>query len=262
MKQILLILAAILLGVSSCTSQKKLAYLNNLPETGGEETFTLEIPDYRIQPRDILYITVKAMAPDGTIKDFLNSSGNAIGSTGAQGESTGYFSGYDVKLDGNIDIPVLGQIAVGGLTLAETKKVLQELVDKVFNNSTVECKLLSFKFTLLGEVRSPGTYFNFNNYLTVLEAVGRAGGVSDFGDRSKVLVVRTIEKGTKTFRLNLQDKNILSSEAYFLLPNDVVIVQPLNQKIFNMNLPTISFILTTITSTITMTLLLINYFGK
>jgi polysaccharide export outer membrane protein len=77
-----------------------------------------------------------------------------------------------------------------------------------------------------------------------------------------VLVVRPIDRGTKTFRLDLQDKKILSSEAYFLLPNDVVIVEPLNQKIFNMNLPTFSFILTGLTSTITMTLLLINYFGK
>ena len=71
-----------------------------------------------------------------------------------------------------------------------------------------------------------------------------------------------MDKGTKTFRINLQDKKILTSEAYFLLPNDVVIVEPLNQKIFNMNLPTISFIITTSLSALTTTLLLINYFGK
>jgi polysaccharide export outer membrane protein len=148
---------------------------------------------------------------------------------------------------------------VVGLTLEETKKMLQESADKVFKNSTVECKLLSFKFTVIGEVKIPGTYVNYNNYLTVLEAVGRAGGVDDFGDRSRVLVVRPIDKGTKTFNINLQDKKLLSSQAYFLLPNDVVIVQPLKHKIFNMNLPTISFILTTVTSVITTTLLMINY---
>jgi polysaccharide biosynthesis/export protein len=151
---------------------------------------------------------------------------------------------------------------VEGLTLEEVRKLLQISVDKVFKNSTVECKLLSFKFTVIGEVRTPGTFINYNNYLTVLEAIGRAGGVGDYGNRSKVLVVRPMNKGTKTFRLNLQDKKILSSEAYFLLPNDVVIVEPLSQKIFNMNLPTISFIFTTTLSAITTTLLLINYFGK
>lgn len=261
MKNLTSILILAIFLVSSCTSQKKLAYLNNLPEKGGEETFTMDIPDYKIQPRDILYITIKAMTPDGSIKDFL-SSGSNVGINLAQGESGGSLFGYNVDPQGYVTIAAVGQIKVSGLTLEETRKVLQELAGKVFKNSTVECKLLSFKFTVIGEVRSPGTYINYNNYLTVIEAVGRAGGVGDYGDRSRVLVVRPMDKGTKTFRINLQDKKILSSGAYFLLPNDVVIVEPLKQKIFNMNLPTISFILSTVTSTITMTLLLINYFGK
>ena len=65
---------------------------------------------------------------------------------------------------------------------------------------------------------------------------------------------------TVTYHLDLQDKSLLSSPAYFITPNDVVIVQPNPARTFNVNLPTISFILTTITSTISMTLLLINYF--
>jgi len=259
MKHISHILVFAIFLASSCTSQKKLAYLNNLPVPTGEETFTLDIPDYKIQPRDILYITVKAMMPDGTINDFLISARSYGGTYVSQGESGGYLYGYDVNPEGNIVLPTVGSIKVGGLTLEETRKLLQESADKVFKNSTIECKLLSFKFTVIGEVRAPGTYVNYNNYLTVLEAIGRAGGVGDYGNRSNVLVIRPYDKGTKTFRLNLQDKKILSSEAYFLLPNDVVIVEPLKQKIFSMNLPTISFIITTFTSVITTTLLLINY---
>lgn len=249
----------ILLIFVSCTTQKKLAYLNNLPETGGEETFTMEIPDYRIQPRDILYITVKAMTPDGSIVDFLSSTRSYGGSYVTQGESGGYLYGYDVDSEGNIVLPVIGPVKVGGLSLEETRNLLQTSADKVFNNSTVECKLLSFKFTVIGEVRSPGTYINYNNYLTVLEAIGRAGGISDFGRRDKLLVIRPVAGGSKTYTLNLQDKSILSNEAYFLLPNDVIIVEPESKKIFNLNLPTFSFILTSVTSAITTTLLLINY---
>jgi polysaccharide export outer membrane protein len=258
MKHLIPIISALMLLTIGCTSQKKLAYLNNLPPAGGEETFTMEIPDYKIQPRDILYVTIKAMTPDGRITDFL-STGSSVGVNLTQGESGGYLYGFDVDMEGKIVIPAVGQVSVSGLTLEKTRKVVQDLADKVFKNSTVECKLLSFKFTVIGEVRTPGTYINYNNYLTVLEAIGRAGGVDDYGNRSKVLVVRPMDKGTKTFRLNLQDKKILTSDAYFLLPNDVVIVEPLSQKIFNMNLPTISFILTALTSSITMTLLLINY---
>jgi|ERR1035437_560973 polysaccharide export outer membrane protein len=245
-----------------CSSQKKLAYLNNLPETEGIERFTMEIPDYKIQNGDVLYITLKAMDPNGLIVDYLGGSGASGGTTYAQGESGGYLYGYDIKKDGNILLPVIGSVQVEGKTLEEIRKVLQVEFSKSYKNAIIECKLLSFKFTVIGEVKAPGTYINYNNYLTVLEAIGRAGGVGDYGNRSRVLVVRPMDRGTKTFRLNLQDKKILSSEAYFLLPNDVIIVEPLNQKIFNMNLPTISFILTTTLSALTTTLLLINYLGK
>lgn len=245
--------------ISSCTSQKKLAYLNNLPETGGEGTFKMEIPDYKIQIRDILYITIKAMIPDGTINDFLNSSRNNNSTYITQGDAGGYIYGYDVNPEGNILIPAVGAIKVVDLTLEETRKLIQKSADIVFKNTTVECKLLSFKFTVIGEVKIPGTYINYNNYLTVLEAIGRAGGVNDYGKRDRVLVIRPKEKGSKTYRLNLQDKNILASEAYFLLPNDVVIVEPTGQKVFNQNLPTFSFFLTITLSTITSTLLLLNY---
>jgi polysaccharide export outer membrane protein len=256
MKHILLILTVAALLASSCTSQKKLAYLNNLPETSSEQNFPMDIPNYKIQPRDVLYITAKAMTPDGRISDFL-SSGSA--STSAQGESGSFLYGFNVDLGGNILIPVVGDIKVDGLTLIEARLVIQAAVNKVFNNSTVDCKLLSFKFTVIGEVTAPGTYVNYNNYLTVLEAIGRASGVGNYGDRHNILVIRPVDKGTITFRINLQDKQILSSQGYFLLPNDVVIVQPLKIKIFNLNLPTISFIISSFTSAVTMTLLLINY---
>lgn len=259
MKTRILSIIIILLLLAGCTSQKKLAYLNNLPEPEGQEYFTMEIPGYKIQPRDILYITAKALTTDGKIEDFLSTSNNTTTSQ-AGGEAGGYLYGYDVNSEGNIRIAVIGTIKVEGFSLEEVREQVQEYVDKVFKNTTVECKLLSFKFTVIGEVKSPGVYVNYNNYLTVLEAIGRAGGIGDYGKRDRVLVVRPTEKGTKTYRLNLQDKSILYSEAYFLLPNDVVIVEPQPQKVFNMNLPSIAFIITSITSTITMTLLLIEYF--
>lgn len=160
-----------LLILSACTSQQKLAYMSNLPEISGEETFTMEIPDYLIQPRDILYITIKAMTPDGKIADFLATVSSYGGTYISQGESGGYLYGYDVNSEGNIILPVIGLIKVEGLTLEDTRKLLQESADKVFKNSTVECKLLSFKFTVIGEVIAPGSCINYNNYLTVLEAM-------------------------------------------------------------------------------------------
>lgn len=262
MKHLFPIFLTVLILTGACTSLKELSYLNNLPEKTGEERFSIVLPEYKIQNRDILYITVKAMDPEGAIVDFLGGSGGSSSSLNMQGESGGYYYGYDVKPGGKMVLPVVGAIDAEGKTLEEIRKVLQEEFSKYYKNAVVECKLLSFKFTVIGEVKAPGTYVNYNNYLTVLEAIGRAGGIGDLGKRDRILVVRPVDKGTKTYMLNLQDKSILSSEAYFLLPNDVVIVEPTKQKLFNMNFMVYSFLITTALSGISTTLLLINFFGK
>ena len=262
MKQAVKVILISLIVLGSCTSTEKLSYLNNLPETSETQYFPVDVPDYRVQYRDILYITAKAMTPDGSITDLLQDRTGGIRSQYFRDEASQYIMGYDVDEEGNIFLPVIGKVQVADKTIAEIRVLLQAEVDKYFNNSYVECKLLSFKFTVLGEAKAPGTYVNYNNYLTVLEAVGRAGGVGDYGRRDRVLVVRPTDDGTKTYRINLQDKNLLTSEAYFLQPNDVVIIEPVGHKIFNMNLPTFSFVLTTVTSAITTTLLLINFFGN
>jgi polysaccharide biosynthesis/export protein len=258
MKKIFPLISLIIL-VSACTSTQKLTYLNNLPETNDVQYFPYDMPDYKVQYRDILYIDVKALSPEGTIEDVLQGKSSVNSTAYIQSESTQYLLGYVVDNSGNVSLPVVGKIPVAGKTLPEIRILLQQDVDSIFHHAYVDCKLLSFKFTVLGEARTPGTYINYNNYLTVLEAIGRAGGVGDYGRRDRVLVIRPTEKGTKTFRLNLRDKSILTSEAYFLMPNDVVIIEPMKQKIFNMNLPVISFTLTTVTSVITTVILLINY---
>ena len=250
---------AILLPVSSCSSQKKLAYLNNLPINDSVSFFTMNVPDYKIQPRDILYVTLKAMSPTGEIIELLSSNRSYPAGNLLQNEPGQYLEGYNVDSKGNISLPIIGDVHVEGLTIEAIDSLLQISFSKDFKNAHIDCKLISFKFTVIGEVKAPGSYVNYNNYLTVLEAIGKAGGIDDFGRRDKILVVRPMNKGTKIFTLNLQDKKIISSEAYFLLPNDVVIVQPQPHKIFNINLPTFSFILTIVTSSITTTILLINY---
>ena len=253
---------ALFLLVGACTSQKKLAYLNNLPETGGEQYFPMEIPDYKIQNRDVLYITLKAMDPEGEIKDFLGGASSTVNMSYMGSTGGGYLWGYNVNKDGNIILPVLGEVKVEGRTIDETRIFLQEGFNKSYKNAIVECKLLSFKFTVIGEVNAPGTYTNFSNYLTVLEAVGQAGGINDNGRRDKLMVVRPVSGGTKTYTLNLQDKSLLSNEAYFLLPNDVVIAVPEKRKIFNINFGTFATVFGTALSVLSTTLLLINYLGS
>ena len=259
MKRISHLVAFIL--AASCSTQKELSYLNNLYELGGENYFPMEVPDYKIQPRDILYISVKAQTPEGTLTEMLTDRTNA-NMNYLTNEGSAYMVGYSVDPDGDMTVPLLGKVPVEGMTVYEIRDLLQEKVDSLFRHAYVEVRLMSFKFTVIGEVRAPGSYVNYNDQLTVLEAIGRAGGISETGTKEKILVIRPEGDQTVTYHIDLQDKSLLSSPAYFITPNDVVIVQPNPKKVFNINLPTISFIISTATAAVTTTLLLINYFGK
>jgi polysaccharide export outer membrane protein len=254
-------LFALIIFAASCSTQKELSYLNNLYELGGENYFPMEVPDYKIQPRDILYISVKAQTPEGTLTEMLTDRTTA-NMNYLTNEGSAYMVGYSVDPDGDMTVPLLGKVPVEGKTVYEIRDLLQEKVDSLFRHAYVEVRLMSFKFTVIGEVRAPGSYVNYNDQLTVLEAIGRAGGISETGTKEKILVIRPEGDQTVTYHIDLQDKSLLSSPAYFITPNDVVIVQPNPKKVFNLNLPTISFIISTATAAVTTTLLLINYFGK
>jgi len=253
-----LILAFSVIVLAGCTSQKQLAYLNNLPETTGENHFNLDIPYYKVQPRDIIYISVKTQTADGGLTDILTGQNSNV-SNQVVGESTQYVTGYSVDPEGMLNLPLFGKTPVSGKTIYEIRDQIQMMADSLFRHAYVETRLMSFRYTVIGEVKNPGSFYNYSDQLTVLEAIGHAGGVGDFGSRRKVLVVRPVQKETVTYNLNLQDKSILESPAYFIAPNDVIIVQQTSKKVFNLNLPVYSLIISSVTGAITTAILVRNY---
>ncbi len=236
----ILIIMMLLFG-SACTTQKELVYLNNIDTLKAPAFFPYSYPDYRIQKRDILYIRFFTLNDE--LSDILNVGSGRYASQLYQNETSLYINGYTVNDSGKVIIPILGKVNVLGLTIDEATRSIQEKAEIYLKDATAIVKLISFKVTVIGEVNRPGTYTNFNNQLTVLEAIGMAGDITDFGNRQKVLVVRPNPEGTTTYRINLQDKSLLLSEGFFLLPNDIVIVDPIKSKVFRLNLPTLSLFL-------------------
>jgi polysaccharide biosynthesis/export protein len=246
----ILLLSIIVLLLASCTTKKQLTYMNDLANT--EEMFNIKIPAYRVQKQDILYINIKS------INDEINALFTAQSGESRQmfqNETSLYINGYVVDDSGRIEMSLLGPIPVEGLTLNEIKDLIRERSKVYLKEASIDVKLISFKFTVLGEVRRPGTYSNYNNQLTVFEAISMSGDITDYGDRKHVLVVRPTPEKTKTYRIDLSKKGVISSEAFFLMPNDVVIVEPVRAKAFWINIPNFSLALSTITTLI----LLLNY---
>jgi polysaccharide export outer membrane protein len=175
-----------------------------------------------------------------------------------QNETSLFINGYTVSDSGYIEIPILGKVLIAGKTMDEAISSIRKRADQFLKDATVIVKLISFKVSVIGEVNRPGTYNNFNSQLTVLEAVSMAGDITDYGDRKRVLVLRPSAEGTRSFRLDLTSKNILTSDGFFLLPNDIIYVEPIKNKTFRINMPTISLAFTSISTLI----LVLNFINK
>lgn len=227
---------------SSCIPNKKVAYLQYKNEYKEPATIVkdslirkYEIGElaYRLQPNDLLDIKISTMTPmiynpfsdadKGLIAgQQFTQSGDAVRTI----QSTGYY----IDSGGIINLPVIGKIKVEDYTISQTEDTLAAYVRKYLEKPVVRVKLQNFRFTVIGEVETQATLTSGDNYLTLLQAVAMAGGPSEFGDISRVKVLRNYGKETSVFYVNLLTEEFLSSPFYFVQPGDVIVVTPLKQR--------------------------------
>jgi len=252
--KILLLVVTLVVLLSSCNKKAQMLYFNNMMN---ENLKTTKIPEYTLKPGDVLYIQI--ITQDPIVSSLFNNRGmgNAIQSTIFGSESSNYLYGYSVSDSGMIQLPVLGKLKLTDLTINQCRDLIQKQTEIYLKDGIAVVKLLSFKVTVLGEVKLPGVKTNLKDNLTIFEGIGLAGDLTDFAERTNVLLMRQTPDGVKSMRINLQDKNLLFSEAYYLVPNDILIVEPRKGKLLTMNSPNIAIYL----SIVTTTLLLMNYFG-
>jgi polysaccharide export outer membrane protein len=250
--KILVVLAAIVLG--SCTSHRQLVYLKDVDSaSGGGSFYPKSRPEYLIQTRDVLYVKIYSLNEE--MSNLINQTMGNSQQNLYQNETSLFINGYVVSDSGNIELPVLGKMKVADKTLDEALVVIQQRTSQYLKDATVTLKMISFKVSVIGEVNRPGTYYNYNSQLTVLEAVSMAGDITDYGNRHKVHVLRSGSTGTTSFQLDLTNKKILITDGFFLLPNDVIYVEPIKSKTFRINIPTLSLFLTSVSTLI----LVLNY---
>lgn len=239
----------------SCTQYRNSIYLQDSENKSDTlSLYPFKVPSYKIQARDILYIRILSMNKEVT--ELINTS-PSFSTNMYTNDASFYLYGYNVNDSGDIEIPMVGKVNVTGKTLEEAKQAITMQAGKLLKDPTIIVKLISFRISVIGEVTKPGSYQNYNNQLTVLEAVSLAGDITNFGNRGKVMVIRPSADGTKIIKLDLTDKSILKSEGFYLLPNDIVYVQPVKSKNFRNNIPTISLTLGAISTFI----LVLNYFN-
>ena len=226
----LLFLAFIGILLASCVPQKKILYLQDIPkDEDSTYAFTNDrLLDYQVQSGDNLYIKINSLEEKSTTY-FNEVSGTAGGNAGG---SNLYLNSYLVNDTGYFHFPSLGYIYVKDLTAEEIQFELETQLREYLKNPVVIVRLASFRVTLLGEFNSPGKYDVYQSNINIFEAISMGGDMTDFAKRNKIAIIRQTPRGSKIVRVNLNDKRILESDYYFLLPNDIVYAEPIKAKQF------------------------------
>ena len=203
--------------LSSCASKKDVVYFQN---TGNFETL----------------VDKNSFTPKFKVDDLVNIHISALDNVASapfnlfRGASEGNFRAeqvdYLIDKEGEIDFPVIGKIKIAGLSPEEVRVFLRAKLSEYLKDPIINIRLRNFTVTVLGEVNRPGTYPVNGERITILEAIGMAGDLTIKGMRENVMVIRDFD-GTKIYtRIDLTDKQALSSTVYYLTQNDVIYIEP------------------------------------
>ena len=206
---------------ANCVSKKDIVYFqfDEIDQTKVSNKYVTFF-----KPDDLLEITISAKDVDAvrpfnlSAVTYSTSSNSAIGV--AQKQT------YLIDADGEVEIPILGKIKLGGLTRENGIALLKDkLSPDYIINPHINIKIINFKISVLGDVMVPGNYVIPNERITIIDAIGLAGDLNISGNRKNVLVIRE-ENGMKVkYRINLLSNDTFISPVYYLQQNDVVIVE-------------------------------------
>ena len=219
----LLLVSSILLA---CSFKNQLTYVNNDKE-GNVSKIKLSKKNY-IEIGDILSIDVKTSVAE--VSAPYNNTNNLNPSYEA---NRLILNGYKVEKDSTINYPVLGEITVVGLTTYELVIKLRNMLinEGQLINPHIKINKVNSKFTVLGEVGAPGTYFNYENQLNIFQALGLAGDLLISAKRKNVKLIRQENGLRKTYEFSLNTNEIFDKPYYYIKSNDVIIVEPNYSKI-------------------------------
>ena len=241
---------------SSCRNSKDLIYLQGIDSIETNFSRSEKINEYKIQNADLLYVNISSQ------NEAINAMFNKNSSSQFNGQRFNqislYFNAYLVNDSGYISLPVIGDIKVAGLDIKSIKSLINEKAKVFITDAAVDVRLSGFKITVLGEVSSPGIYYLYQDRVSLFDAIGQAGDLTDYGNRENILIIRPTENGSVSFRIDLSKKDMLNSADYFLEPNDIVYIEPLKSKAVSLMANDYSAVLSIVSATLTAIVLVLT----
>lgn len=231
MKKIFLLLL-IPLFIGGCSSYKKSIYLRN-DEVLEKAQQNNKQYVYRVMPKDELTITVSTSDPASSVPFYRKIGQGKDQASSAQGMNNAKLLDYLVDNEGNIDYPVLGKLHVAGLTMRECEALIRKELQQYLNEvPNVTVRTSNYKISVLGEVKSPGTYTVSDERINIFQALALAGDMTVFSVRDDVQLLREDSLGNRrVLHLDLTSADIALSPDYYLQQNDIVYVKPTKAKV-------------------------------
>ena len=237
----------------SCSSKRQLAYVDNI-KVGDINKVNLNIKN-SIEIGDVLKIEVHTIIPEASFA--YNIFNKGLTSTNMDK----ILQGYEVDKDSTINYPILGKINVVGFTVRELASKLRKVLINSghLTNPHIKVNKVNSKFTVLGEVLSPGTYFNYESQLNIFQALGFAGDLLISAKRNNIKLIRHENGLRKTYKFNLNSSDLFDKPYFYIKSNDVIIIEPNFSKIKSAGFIGSPASITSISSILlSITLLLIN----
>jgi len=135
---------------------------------------------------------------------------------------------YRVESDGTIDYPLIGSVSVEGKTPGEVKVLLETMLieGEFLKNPQVSILVKEYnskKISVFGQVKKPGT-FPYQDGMTVVEAVSKAGGFTSMAKENNTTLIRVVDGVKKKFKLPVEAIGQGRASNFVLRPGDIVFV--------------------------------------
>jgi polysaccharide export outer membrane protein len=239
-----ILILSFLVILSSCVTNKKLTYLQY--EGVPADTIASMTPaDYKVLPYDNLFIRV--ITPDPQWAAMFNTMPVTNSSVSVTEQSADLIS-YPVDGAGTILLPYAGRIEVAGKTLDVITSDVEIMLKGFIADASVTVKMINNYVSIIGEVSKPGRYPIYKDRLNIFQALAMGGDLTDFSNRQGLQIIRQSPAGNIIREFSLTDRSIMSSEFFYVMPNDVIYALPMKGRFFKMNEFPYTIILSAVTT--------------
>lgn len=189
--------------------------------------------EYRLAPNDILGFSV--FTNDGfKLIDLTTGIGGAAG--GSTGPSSAVSGGnkngiqFNVDIEGNVKLPIIGKVKITDLTIREAEKLLEDKYTVYYNKPFVMLSVLNRRVMVFPGTGGSGTVVTLENEnTTLIEALALAGGITQTGKSNVIKLIRGDSRNPQVHLIDLSTVEGMTKSNMLLQANDIIYVEPVKR---------------------------------